>query len=202
MEKEKLNNAIKSAFGSLCKNDDTKRKIEWIATSGFAFERWIQFELGFHLNEILKEQGYYIYPEVYRHDLPIFSLDEVKRAEGWIWNKNVSPEAAIELKIIGNWYVVEQDIEKKVMDDINKIANNNYDGIVLLFCVFAIPKDNEPLLGWHRQQDKNRITDYNEFIDKIKKIIKIKPIIDKKEDMPSQDSFEELNLTLLGWDKK
>jgi hypothetical protein len=91
------------------------------------------------------------------------------------------------------------------MDDINKITNNKYDGIVLLFCVFAIPKGNEPLLGWHnsRKQKKYRITDYNEFISKIKEIIKIDPIIHEKKDMLlKESSFEELNLTLLGWDNK
>lgn len=127
---------FEEAFNVLSKRADIKEMLNWVVINGASFERWIQFELGFYLNELLKSENMYVYPEKQRCDLPIYRLEHPKKVD-----------VKIELKTIANWYTRKSQFQR-IKQDIDKINQNDVQSYVIVFYFYAQPKRGSDLTDW------------------------------------------------------
>lgn len=120
----------------LSKRANIKEFLNWVVINGASYERWIQFELGFYLNELLQHENMYVYPEKQRCDLPIYRLGHPNEVY-----------VKIELKIIANWYTKKSQFER-IKQDIEKINKNDVPSYVIVFYLYVQPKKGVKLTEW------------------------------------------------------
>lgn len=154
---------LEKSFELFINRKDIKEIISWIIINGASFERWIQFEYGYYLHEIIKDKGiYYIYPEKGGTDIPVYNIEKDNIAYN------------IEVKTIANWYTYKEQYSR-INDDILKINANDNLGCVLVFYLYAIPYKDNKLTKWIDEKisnekvlkNKNVFKDEKEFMDNL-----------------------------------
>lgn len=131
---------FEEAFKVFGKRADIKELLNWVVINGASFERYIQFELGFYLNNLLRDKNMYVYPEKQRCDLPIYILEQPKKVD-----------AKIELKTIANWYTRKKQFER-IKEDIEKINQNEVSSYAIVFYFYAKPNRGKALTEWIVEQ--------------------------------------------------
>jgi len=133
-----------------------------IIIAGGAWEHWFKFELINQLSNNLNRFNNYSYsiePEKKFIDITI-SKNE---------NKEWNTESIIELKITGNWHIIEKQLNN-IVSDIDKLENNyilSKNKFLLIFNTFAKPKHE--IVKWIDEQVLNGLgeSDHDKFHKKI-----------------------------------
>lgn len=138
-----------------------------IIIAGGAWEHWFKFELINQLSNILNRSSNYSYsiePEKNFIDITI-SKNENNQ---WI------PESIIELKITGNWHIIEKQLDN-IVADIDKLENNQIlsrNKFSLIFNTYVKPKHE--IVKWIDEQVLNGLgeSDHDKFHRRIVDYIK------------------------------
>jgi len=133
-----------------------------IIIAGGAWEHWFKFELINQLSQSLNLSSNYSYsiePEKKFIDITI------SKNENNQWNT----ESIIELKITGNWHIIEKQLDN-IVADIVKLENNqilSHNKFSLIFNTYAKPKHE--IVKWIDEQVANGLgeTDHDKFHKKI-----------------------------------
>lgn len=133
-----------------------------IIIAGGAWEHWFKFELINQLSNNLNRFNNYSYsiePEKKFIDITISKKE----------NKEWNTESIIELKITGNWHIIEKQLNN-IVSDIDKLENNHIlskNKFLLIFNTFAKPKHE--IVKWIDKQVLNGLgeSDHDKFHKKI-----------------------------------
>ncbi len=137
-----------------------------IIIAGGAWEHWFKFELINQLSHVLNLSSNYSYsiePEKKFIDITISKNENNK------WNT----ESIIELKITGNWHIIEKQLNN-IVADIEKLENNQIlsnNKFSLIFNTFAKPKHD--IVKWIDEQVANGlgVSDHDKFHKKIIRLV-------------------------------
>jgi hypothetical protein len=129
---------LKAAFRSVVLQNDFVDKIRWWLICPHAAERWLQFELAYRLNCLYDEKFVAACETDKWADIAVFSPPSAFP----LWNSENKPVAKLELKMLGNWWISNHEING-IKSDIQKVEGYDQPSAAIVFTtVFRAPADN------------------------------------------------------------
>lgn len=142
-------------------------RLWWWLQGGHSSERWLQFEWAYQLQHVVAP-AFRVLCEHRRLDVSLVSAGALPP----LWQAD--PEAAVELKWWGNWYVDGKAVNE-LQGDIGKVDARQYPAVALLLFLRVETVADDPVRSWIPKQITRRrgVSDVQElrqaYLSKIRK---------------------------------